>query len=103
VLTTNPPSGGDHDPTPLEAGHFYTDPPPLGEADVFADGYHQLATSRTRRWTLPFALSAWGALQSCTEVETSVIRPFLEQWYASPKSGESSQACDGPARKLPPC
>jgi hypothetical protein len=52
---------------------------------------------------VPFALSAWGALQKCTEVDTSVIRPFVEERYASPKSGESFQACDGPARRLPPC
>jgi hypothetical protein len=52
---------------------------------------------------VPFAPSAWEALQKCTEVDTSVIRPFVEEWYASPKSGESFQACDGPARRLPPC
>jgi Protein of unknown function (DUF3105) len=129
---TNPPSGGDHNPTPLEAGHFYTDPPPLGQAvhllehgavigwtndlspddrkaverefnDVFTDGYYQVATVENPEMDVPFALSAWGALQTCTQVDTSVIRPFIEEWYASPKSGESFQACDGPARRLPPC
>jgi hypothetical protein len=129
---TNPPSGGDHNPTPLQAGSFYTDPPPLGEAvhllehgavigwtnglskedqkavedafnDVFADGYYQLATVENPAMDVPFALSAWGALQKCTKVDTSVIRPFVEQWYASPKSGESGVACSGAARQLPPC
>lgn len=129
---TNPPTGGDHNPTPLEAGHFYTDPPPLGQAvhllehgaviswtndlspedrktverelnDVFKDGYYQLATVENPEMDVPFALSAWGALQKCTAVDTTVIRPFVEQWYASPKSGESFQACDGLARRLPPC
>jgi len=52
---------------------------------------------------VPFALSAWGAMQTCDEVDTSVILPFVEQWYASPKSGESSFACDAEARRLPPC
>jgi hypothetical protein len=129
---TNPPSGGDHNPTPLEAGRFYTEPPPLGQAvhllehgavigwtnglsaedqkavqdafnDVYKDGYYQVAAVENPEMDVPFALSAWGALQKCTEVDTSVIRPFVEEWYASPKSGESFQACDGPARKLPPC
>jgi Protein of unknown function (DUF3105) len=129
---TNPPSGGDHNPTPLEAGQFYTDPPPVGQAvhllehgavigwtndlspedqkaverefnDVFKDGYYQLATVENPEMGVPFAPSAWEALQKCTEVDTSVIRPFVEEWYASPKSGESFQACDGPARRLPPC
>jgi hypothetical protein len=129
---TNPPSGGDHNPTPVEAGHFYTDPPPLGQAvrllehgavigwtnglsaedrkaiedafnEVFEDGYYQLATVENPEMDVPFALSAWGALQECTEADTSVIRPFVEQWYASPKSGESGLACSGAARRLPPC
>jgi hypothetical protein len=129
---TNPPSSGDHNPVPLEAGHFYTDPPPLGAAvhllehgavigwtndlsaedqkaveeafnDVFKDGYYQVATVENSEMDVPFALSAWGALQKCTEVDASVIRPFVEEWYASPKSSESFQACDGPARRLPPC
>jgi hypothetical protein len=122
----------DHNPTPLEAGRFYTDPPPLGQAvhllehgavigwtnglsaedrkavedafnEVFKDGYYQLATVENPEMDVPFALSAWGALQRCTEVDTSVIRPFVEQWYASTKSGESGLACSGGARRLPPC
>jgi hypothetical protein len=129
---TNPPTGGDHNPNPLEGGTFYTDPPPLGEAvhllehgavigwtndlskedqkavedafnDIFKDGYYQLAVVENPDLEVPFALSAWGAMQTCDEVDTSVIRPFVEQWYASPKSGESSLACDGQARRLPPC
>jgi hypothetical protein len=130
---TNPPAGGDHNPTPLDAGQFYTDPPRLGEAvhllehgavigwtndlsaadqkavedefnDVFQDGYYQLAVVENPELDVPFALSAWGALQKCDEVDTSVIRPFVEEWYASPKSGESNSfACNGEARQLPPC
>jgi hypothetical protein len=129
---TNPPTSGDHNPSPLEAGTFYTKPPRLGEAvhllehgavigwtndlsqadqkaveqefdDIFQDGYYQLATVENPDLEVPFALSAWGAMQTCDEVDTSVIRPFVEQWYASPKSGESFQACAGQARRLPPC
>ena len=129
---TNPPTSGDHNPNPLAAGTFYTDPPRLGEAvhllehgavigwtnhlskadlkavkdefnEVFQEGYYQLAVVENPDLEVPFALSAWGAMQTCGEVDTSVIRPFVEEWYASPKSGESALACDGQARRLPPC
>lgn len=129
---TNPPSGGDHNDTPLQGGTFYPEPPPLGEAvhllehgavigwtndlsaddqqavedafnEVFEEGYYQLATVENPDLEVPFALSAWGAYQSCEEVDPDVIRPFVEEWYASPKSGESLLACDREARKLPPC
>lgn len=129
---TNPPAGGDHNPTPLQAGTFYTEPPRLGEAvhllehgavigwtndlsptdqkavekafgAVFADGYYQLATVENPEMDVPFALSAWGAVQKCTAVDTAAIRPFVEQWYASPKSAESGLACQGDARTLPNC
>jgi hypothetical protein len=129
---TNPPTGGDHNPTPLQAGNFYHDPPRLGEAvhllehgavigwtnglssadqkaveeefnTVFQDGYYQLAVVENPELDVPFALSAWGAMQKCGEVDTSIIRPFVEQWYASPKTAEGGLACDGPARSLPNC
>jgi hypothetical protein len=116
----------------LQAGTFYTTPPRLGEAvhflehggvigwtngleaadekaveeefsDVFRDGYYQLATVENPDLEVPFALSAWGALQTCDSVDTSVIRPFVEQWYASPKTAEGGLACQGPARQLPNC
>ena len=67
------------------------------------DGYYQLATVENPDMDVPFALSAWGALQKCAQVDTSVIRPFVEQWYASPKSAESGLACQGDARALPNC
>ncbi len=129
---TNPPAGGDHNPDPLAAGSFYTEPPPLGETvhllehggvvgwtnglpradrraveeafnEVFQDGYYQLATVENPEIEVPFALSAWGAVQTCDEVELKAIRPFIEQWYASPRSAESLLACEGDARRLPPC
>jgi hypothetical protein len=129
---TNPPAGGDHNPVPLAAGRFYTSPPPLGQSvhllehgavigwtnglserdmqaveDEFQkianDGYYQLATVENLDMDVPFALSAWGALQTCARVDTSAIRPFVEQWYASPKSAEGGFACQGDARSLPNC
>jgi len=129
---TNPPTGGDHDPTPLQAGRFYTDPPALGQAvhllehgavigwtnglsaadqkqvetafnDAFQDGYYQVAVVENPDLDVPFALSAWGAMQTCAEVDTSVIRPFIDDWYASPKTAEGGLACQGDARTLPNC
>ena len=129
---TNPPAGGDHNPTPLQAGSFYKDPPPLGQSvhllehgavigwtnnlsaadqkqveatfnETFKDGYYQLAVVENPDLDVPFALSAWGALQKCAKVDTSVIRPFVEQWYASPKTAEGGLACQGDARALPNC
>jgi hypothetical protein len=129
---TNPPAGGDHNDPALQAGTFYRQPPPLGQSvhflehgavigwtndldeadeeavehefnDVFKDGYYQLATVENPEMDVPFALSAWGALQKCDSVDASVIRPFVEEWYASPKSPESGLACSGEARSLPPC
>ena len=129
---TNPPAGGDHNPEPLQAGSFYTEPVALGEAvhllehgavigwtnglapedrraveeafdEVFQEGYYQLATVENPEMEVPFALSAWGAVQTCNEVDVEAIRPFVEEWYASPKSAESALACSGGARRLPPC
>jgi hypothetical protein len=129
---TSPPAGGDHNDPALQAGTFYRQPPPLGESvhflehgavigwtnglskadekavetefnDVFQDGYYQLAVVEHPELDVPFALSAWGSLQKCAEVDVSVIRPFIEAWYASPKSPESGLACEGAARELPPC
>jgi hypothetical protein len=128
---TNPPTGGDHNPTPLQPG-VYSDPPRLGEAvhllehgaviawtnnlspadgqaiqdelkTAFNDGYYQLAMVENPDLDVPFALSAWGAMQKCTAVDTSVIRPFIEEWYASPKTAEGGLACQGDARTLPNC
>ncbi len=129
---TNPPTGGDHNPNPLQAGTYYEDPPRLGEAvhllehgavigwtnnvskadlkdiedefnSTFQDGYYQLAVVENPDLEVPFALSAWGALQTCDKVDTSVIRPFVEEWYASPKTAEGGLACQGDARTLPNC
>jgi hypothetical protein len=129
---TNPPTGGDHNPNPLQAGTFYENPPRLGEAvhllehgavigwtnnlsktdlksvedefnAIFQDGYYQLAVVENPDLEVPFALSAWGALQTCDQVDTSVIRPFVEEWYASPKTAEGGLACQGDARTLPNC
>lgn len=129
---TNPPTAGDHNPNPLQAGTYYDEPPRLGEAvhllehgavigwtndlsktdqksvedefnATFQDGYYQLAVVENPDLDVPFALSAWGALQTCAEVDVGAIRPFVEEWYASPKTAEGGLACQGDARTLPNC
>ena len=71
--------------------------------EVFQDGYYQIATAELPDMDVPFALSAWGALQTCESVDTEAIRPFIEEWYASPKTPEGGLACQGDARTLPNC
>ncbi|HEX2128645.1 MAG TPA: DUF3105 domain-containing protein [Solirubrobacterales bacterium] len=129
---TNPPAWGDHNDSVLTAGQFYPDGAPFGHAvhllehgavigwtnelseedmtaveeafnQAFEEGYYQLAVIENPDLEVPFALSAWGVLQTCEELDTSVIQPFIEEWYASPHSVESSLACEPPARGLPPC
>jgi hypothetical protein len=129
---TNPPAGGDHNDPATAASRVYTDPQPLGEtvhllehgavvgwtkdlsaADQTAvedefnaliqDGYYQVAVVENDDLDVPFALSAWGALQKCASADAAAIRPFAEEWYASPKTPEGGLACQGDARTLPNC
>ena len=129
---TNPPAGGDHTDAALGPGQTYGADTELGaavhflehggviawtngldpdemsavEAEIEAastEGYYQLAVVELPDLESPFALSAWGAVQNCSEADPAAIKPFIEEWYASPTSGESSLACQGEARKLPPC
>ena len=129
---TNPPTWGDHNDPAITAGRFYEKGAPLGEAvhflehgavigwtngltpedlkavqdafnEVYREGYYQVAVVENAELEVPFALSAWGAMQTCEEVDAAVVRPFVEEWYASPKSPESVLACQAEARRLPPC
>jgi hypothetical protein len=127
---TNPPAGGDHVDDTLETGTFYPDPQPLGPAvhnlehgavigwtnglssedrtavedafnEVFREGYTSLLTVENPDMDVPFALTAWGHLQTCESVDTEIIRPFVEDNYGS--GPEGLLACGGKARRLPPC
>jgi hypothetical protein len=131
-FATNPPSWGDHTDIALAPGQFYPDPVNYGHSvhllehgavigwtngisgeetravedafnEAFQEGYYQLAVVENPDMEVPFALSAWGALQTCEEVDAAAIKPFIEEWYASPKSPEASLACQNEARALPPC
>jgi hypothetical protein len=129
---TNPPAGGDHNDPATAASRVYTDPQPFGETvhllehgavigwtnnlsaadqtavedgfnEVIQDGYYQVAVVENPDLDVPFALSAWGALQKCATVDTAAITAFVEEWYASPKTPEGGLACAGDARTLPNC
>ncbi len=129
---TIPPAGGDHNDPATAGSRVYTDPQPYGEtvhflehgavigwtnglseADQAAveeefnaliqDGYYQVAVVENPDMDVPFALSAWGALQKCAAVDAAAIRSFAEEWYASPKTPEGGLACQGDARTLPNC
>jgi hypothetical protein len=71
--------------------------------DLRRQGYFQLATVENPEMKVPFALSAWGAVQMCDAVDAPAFAAFVEEWYASPKAGEGSLACHGRAATLPPC
>jgi len=129
---TNPPTGGDHNPIPLEAGKFYSRPPGLGESvhllehgavigwtnglsradqkavetafnKEYSKGYVQLAVVENPDLDGPFALSSWGALQKCGSVDADAISSFVEEHYAPSTTGEGALACAGKARRLPAC
>jgi hypothetical protein len=127
---TNPPAGGDHSDGTLDTGAFYEDPQPLGLAvhnlehgavigwtnglssedqtavedafnEVFREGYTSLITVENPDMDVPFALSAWGHVQTCESVDTEIIAPFVEDNYGSGQEGFA--ACTGRAKRLPPC
>lgn len=129
---TNPPTGGDHNPLPLEAGTVYSTPSGLGESvhllehggvigwtndlpaadqklveDAFNEegskGYFQLAVVENPDLDAPFALSSWGALQRCGSVDPGAIRSFIEEHYAPSTTAEGALACAGRAKRLPAC
>ncbi len=70
---------------------------------LIQEGYYQVAVVENPDLDVPFALSAWGALQKCASVDAAAISSFVEEWYASPKTPEGGLACQGPARSLPNC
>ncbi len=129
---TSPPAGGDHYDAATTASAVYPQPQPYGEtvhllehgavigwtnglseADQAAveeefnalidEGYYQIAVVENPDLDVPFALSAWGALQECASADTAAIRPFVEEWYASLETPEGVLACQGNARELGNC
>ncbi len=129
---TNPPTGGDHNPNPIETGKFYDEPPRLGESvhalehgavigwtnglsaedldavhtafnESYGKGYFQLAVVEDPDLDVPFALSSWGAMQKCEAPDPGVIASFIEAHYAPAETAEGALACTGRASRLPAC
>ena len=130
--STNPPTAGDHDGTPIATGKFYESPPPLGESvhalehgavigwtnglspedektvqsafeGEFKGGYYQLAVVENPDLEVPFALSSWDSLQRCESVDAEAISSFVQEHYAPSSTAESELACSGKANRLPAC
>ena len=128
---TNPPTGGDHNPSPIETGQFYSDAPRLGEVvhalehgavigwtnglseedqtavedafnQMYGQGYYQLAVVEFPDLD-GFALSSWDSLQHCESIDPAAITDFIENHYAPSTTAEALLACTGKAQRLPAC
>ena len=129
---TNPPTGGDHNPSPIETGQFYSDAPRLGEVvhalehgavigwtnglseedqtavedafnQMYGQGYYQLAVVEFPDLDGSFALSSWDSLQHCESIDPAAITDFIENHYAPSTTAEALLACTGKAQRLPAC
>lgn len=129
--STNPPTSGDHNPTPIEPGK-YDSPPPLGEAvhllehgavigwtnglsaeeqktvedafnAAFQQGYYQIATVELPELDGSFAMSSWDSLQLCDSPDPKAIADFIENHYAPATTAEAALACTGAAAAVPAC
>ncbi|MFN8150040.1 MAG: DUF3105 domain-containing protein [Solirubrobacterales bacterium] len=129
---TNPPTAGDHNPSPIETGQFYSDTPPLGEVvhalehgavigwtnglseedetavedafnQMYSKGYYQLAVVEFPDLEGSFAMSSWDSLQRCESIDPAAITDFIENHYAPSTTAEALLACTGKAQKLPAC
>ena len=69
----------------------------------YSKGYFQLAVVENPDLDVPFAMSAWGALQKCDAVDPEAIASFIEEHYAPEETAEGALACSGEAKKLPAC
>ncbi|MDQ3956525.1 MAG: DUF3105 domain-containing protein [Actinomycetota bacterium] len=129
-FTSNPPATGKHKTNTLQEGQIYREPVDLGEAvhslehgavifwtnglpeeslteleeaanALFAEGYTSLIIAENPEMDVPFAMSAWGHVQTCTGVDPAAIGEFTALYYAS--GIEGFVACSGKARKLFAC
>ncbi len=131
--STNPPAGGDHSSEVVEVGAIYDQPQPLGRLvhslehgavigwtnnlseeqtqqvgeafnALFQEGYKSLIVVEYPDMDVPFALSAWGAVQTCNGIDPFAIGNFVGTYYASGPEGEL--ACVDPQGgrvKVPMC
>ena len=130
AYSSDPPTSGPHAPSPTETGQIYSEPQPDAELvhamehgavvfwmsfqdealreqaqgaidDVFTQGYESLIVTPKPDLDVPFAMTAWGALQKCVGVDPQDIQTFVENHYGSGLEG--SLACYGEASSLPGC
>jgi hypothetical protein len=129
--SSDPPASGPHDPSPTEAGVFYDSEQPnpqlihamehgavifwtngLSEAEdtefrdavneVFSQGYRSLIGVPYPALEGKVAMTAWGTLQVCDQVDPAAIEEFVAAFYGS--GGEGILACQDPASEsLPAC
>lgn len=129
---TNPPTAGDHNPSPIDTGAFYSETPRLGEVvhalehgavigwtnglseedqaavedafdQMYGQGYYQLAVVEFPDLDVSFAMSSWDSLQRCESIDPAAITDFVENHYAPSTTAEALLACTGKAQKLPAC
>lgn len=129
--STNPPTSGDHNPTPIDPGK-YSSTPQLGEVvhllehgavigwtnglsaaeqktvedtfnAEFQNGYYQLAVVEFPDLDGSFAMSSWDSLQRCDSPDPEAIADFIENHYAPSTTAEAALACSGEAGTLPAC
>lgn len=128
---TNPPTSGDHNPTPIDPGK-YSSTPPLGEAvhllehgavigwtnglsaeqqqtvedafnAAFQNGHYQIASVELPELDGSFAMSSWDSLQLCDAPDPEAISDFIANHYAPSTTAEAALACTGAAGSLPAC
>ena len=130
TYSSDPPTSGPHDPTPTEAGQIYTEPQRNEElvhamehgavifwnngltteqdeaaqaavVAAYSSGYESLIYTVYPDMDVPFAMTAWGVLQTCTDIDPTAIQAFIDSYYGSGLEG--ILACGGGAAELPGC
>lgn len=130
TYSSSPPASGPHDPVPTETGTFHDTPQRPEEvihaqehgavvfwvnglaveqeeaakaavADIFSQGYSSLVWTPYADMDVPFAMSAWGTLQLCNNVDAASMQEFVDSYYGSGLEGFF--ACSGTAAELPAC
>jgi hypothetical protein len=130
TYSSDPPTSGPHDPIPTETGTMYGEPQRPEELvhamehgavvfwvngltteqeetaqtavnDIFGQGYESLIWVPYPQLDVPLAMTAWGVLQKCADVDTDAMQAFVDTYYGS--GIEGFFACGGAAAELPAC
>jgi hypothetical protein len=115
AYSSDPPTSGPHDPRPIQPG-IYDQPQPVPQlihamehgavvlwtgglsptqrdalaslaADLAGRGYGSLIVVPYPQLGVPIAMTAWGVLQMCLELDAPAIRHFVRDYYASGAKG----------------